>query len=128
LFLLFLKFFRSGITFNQTWEDFDVDQKILHLDGNDILLAITSGGCNILNACLLGPKKIFAIDSNTAQNHLLRLKIASIKTLNYSEFWGFFGEGKTAQYRDLYFLSWPAYKLMQNLPKKPQPARGRMNK
>lgn len=98
-----MNFLGSGIVFNQTWEDFDVDKELLELKPTDTLLAITSGGCNILNACLAGPKRIFAVDDNPAQNHLLRLKIAAINTLEYSEFWQMFGVGKSAHNVDLYF-------------------------
>lgn len=100
-----MKFFGSKIVFNQTWEDFDVDKELLKLKQQDVFLTITSGGCNVLNACLLSPHKIFSVDDNPAQNHLLRLKIASIKTLNYREFWALFGAGQSGSKAnvDLYF-------------------------
>lgn len=90
-----MKFFESKIVFNQTWEDFDVDKELLKLKQQDVFLTITSGGCNVLNACLLSLHKVFSVDDNPAQNHLLRLKIASVKTLNYQEFWALFGEGQS---------------------------------
>lgn len=103
--------FGHKIAYTQTWEDFDVDKSLLDIKHEDSLLTISSGGCNVLNACILNPKKIFAVDSNPAQNYLLRLKIAGIKTLSYPEFWEFFGEGQSEKNIDLYFQ-----KVRQLLP------------
>lgn len=100
-----MNFFGPKIVFNQTWEDFNIDKELLKLKPHDNFLTITSGGCSVLNACLLGPPKIFSIDGNPAQNHLLRLKMAAVKTLPYGEFWQLFGEGHSgsAANIDLYF-------------------------
>lgn len=97
-----MKLENSGIVYNQTWEDFSVDKELLNLTETDTFVALTSGGCNILNAALAGPRKIIAIDSNPAQNHLLRLKLAGVQALPYSEFWQLFGVGTSTEYARLY--------------------------
>lgn len=90
-----------NIAFNQTWEDFEVDKKILELRSTDTLICVTSAGCNVLNASLQEPKKIYSIDANPDQNHLLHLKIAATK-LSYEDFWKLFGEGHHPNITTLY--------------------------
>ncbi len=97
-----MKLAEPKIVYNQTWEDFSVDKELLELTEADTLVALTSGGCNILHAALAGPKSIIAVDANPAQNHLLRLKLAAVQTLPYAEFWQLFGVGTHAAYTQLY--------------------------
>jgi len=84
-----------------TWEDSRVDDQLLKLSANDVVLAITSAGDNILSYALRSPARIHAIDLNPAQNHLLELKVASFTALPYGDFWKIFGEGKHAEFRTL---------------------------
>lgn len=79
------------IIYNQTWEDPFVDFKGLKPTNRDIFVCIISGGCNILNLSLHKPNIIYAIDANFAQYALLKLKMAAIAGLNYSQFWTLFG-------------------------------------
>ena len=102
------------IKFNQTWEDFDVDKRILDLKRDDTLVCVTSAGCNVLNASLQGPKKIYSIDANPDQNHLLQLKIAAT-TLPFSDFWQLFGEGRHQNVLAIYDAH-----LRKNLPNNSQ--------
>jgi len=81
------KFFSMNkIDFYTCWEDFQIIQKALQINSSDIILSITSGGCNILNFVLYNPKKILAVDYNPYQNYLLEFKMESIRNLNYSQF------------------------------------------
>ena len=76
----------NKIVYYSCWEDIQVIQDALNINSDDIILSITSAGCNILNFLLYNPKKIFAVDYNPYQNYLLELKIEAIKILNYEEF------------------------------------------
>jgi betaine lipid synthase len=84
-----------------TWEDTRVDERILKLKSDDVVLAITSAGDNVLSYALQGPARIHAVDLNPAQNHLLELKVAAYRSLEYEDFWKIFGEGKHADFRSL---------------------------
>lgn len=84
-----------------TWEDTRVDERILKLKSDDVVLAITSAGDNILSYALQGPARIHAVDLNPAQNHLLELKVAAYASLPYADFWKIFGEGKHPAFRSL---------------------------
>ncbi|KAI0422748.1 hypothetical protein F5X98DRAFT_369550 [Xylaria grammica] len=84
-----------------TWEDTRVDERILKLKSDDVVLAITSAGDNILSYALHGPARIHAVDLNPTQNHLLELKVAAYQSLEYEDFWKIFGEGKHPDFRAL---------------------------
>lgn len=84
-----------------TWEDTRVDERILKLKPDDVVLAITSAGDNILSYALQGPARIHAVDLNPTQNHLLELKVAAYQSLDYEDFWRIFGDGKHPDFRSL---------------------------
>lgn len=84
-----------------TWEDSRVDKELLNLGPDDVVLAITSAGDNILSYLMQGPARVHAIDLNPAQNHLLELKVAAFTALDYSDVWKIFGEGKHPDFRSL---------------------------
>ncbi|KKA29984.1 hypothetical protein TD95_002994 [Thielaviopsis punctulata] len=84
-----------------TWEDTRVDERILKLGADDVVLAITSAGDNILSYALQSPARIHAVDLNPTQNHLLELKVAAYSALPYEDFWKLFGEGKHPDFRHI---------------------------
>ncbi|KAG8626659.1 hypothetical protein KVT40_005604 [Elsinoe batatas] len=77
-----------------TWEDARADARLLKITSEDVILAITSAGDNILSYALEKPKRIHAVDLNPNQNHLLELKVAAFTALPYQDVWKLFGEGK----------------------------------
>ena len=81
----------SRLVFTQNWEDPESDHAALKIKSNDSILAITSGGCNVLGFLLSDPEVIYSIDINPAQSYLLELKIAAIKGLSFDEFIAFAG-------------------------------------
>jgi S-adenosylmethionine-diacylglycerol 3-amino-3-carboxypropyl transferase len=81
----------SKLVFTHNWEDPESDHAALKIKSNDTVLAITSGGCNVLGFLLLDPGVIYSIDINPAQSYLLELKMAAIKCLSFDEFIGFAG-------------------------------------
>ncbi|KAG0056251.1 hypothetical protein BGZ83_005806 [Gryganskiella cystojenkinii] len=93
--------FRSYI-YAFTWEDPRIDLEVLDLQKDDVMFVITSAGDNALEYALKGqPARIHCVDMNPCQNHLLELKLASINSLPYSEFWQMFGEGRHSDFRRL---------------------------
>ncbi|KAK0746419.1 hypothetical protein B0T18DRAFT_151721 [Schizothecium vesticola] len=95
------KQFNDEYIYAFTWEDSRVDDRLLELGPDDVVLAITSAGDNILSYALRSPARIHAIDLNPAQNHLLELKIAAFTALPYEDSWKIFGEGKHPDFRSL---------------------------
>lgn len=93
--------FKDDYIYTFTWEDSQVDDQLLKLSADDVVLAITSAGDNILSYALRSPAKIHAVDLNPSQNHLLELKMASYAALPYEDFWMLFGEGKHSNFRTL---------------------------
>ena len=88
----------DAFVYNQIWEDPRVDLQALKLDETSRVLAISSGGCNVLNYLLESPHSVTAVDLNRHHIYLLNLKIAALKFLpTYEDFFAFFGYGKSAR-------------------------------
>ncbi|CAK7198564.1 hypothetical protein SEUCBS139899_001227 [Sporothrix eucalyptigena] len=94
--------FKDEYIYAFTWEDTRVDERLLKLNENDVVLAITSAGDNILSYALQSPARIHAVDLNPSQNHLLELKVAAYTAqIPYEDFWLLFGAGKHPGFREL---------------------------
>ncbi|RPB03397.1 hypothetical protein L873DRAFT_1833842 [Choiromyces venosus 120613-1] len=94
--------FNNSYIYAFTWEDPRVDQRILKINSDDVVLAITSAGDNILHYLIEGsPKRIHAVDLNPTQNHLLELKLAAFSTLPYEDMWKIFGLGRHSNFEEL---------------------------
>lgn len=79
-----------------------MDYRILRIGSEDVVLAITSAGDNILSYIIDGsPKRIHAVDLNPTQNHLLELKLAAFSALSHEDLWKLFGEGYHERFGDL---------------------------
>jgi betaine lipid synthase len=93
--------FRTHI-YGWTWEDPDVDVKKLNINASDRVLAITSAGDNVLHYALAaGCERIHAVDMNPCQGHILELKLAAAQSLEYTDFWKIFGEGRHENFAQL---------------------------
>jgi len=90
------------LVFTHNWEDPVCDHAALKIKNSDAVLAITSGGCNVLGFLLFDPKVIYSIDINPSQSYLLELKIAAIKNLGFEEFVSFSGLHPYSDRMDLY--------------------------
>lgn len=93
-----------GLVYAQIWEDPEVDMEALQIGPDSRLIAIASGGCNVLSYLVANPAAITAVDLNTAHVALGKLKIASAQHLpGYAAFRRFFAEadqpGNIAAYR-----------------------------
>lgn len=97
------KKFHDSYIYAFTWEDPREDNRLLNLQENDTVLAITSAGDNILHYAALpnGPQRIHGVDLNPFQGHLTELKLASLRCLDQDQIWKMFGEGKIENFNAL---------------------------
>lgn len=87
-------FWFQGFVYNQIWEDPRVDAEAMQLGPGHRVLAISSGGCNVLNYLVHRPDKIVAVDLNPNHMCLTRLKLAALRHLpDHDAFYTFFGLG-----------------------------------
>jgi S-adenosylmethionine-diacylglycerol 3-amino-3-carboxypropyl transferase len=88
----------SGLVYPQIWEDPLVDMEAMEIEPNHHIVAIASGGCNVLSYLIANPASITAVDLNQAHVALLRLKLAGLRHLPAWEcFYRFFGEADDRQ-------------------------------
>ena len=87
----------------------------MDIQPDDVVLTLTSGGCNALNLLLHGAGHVVSVDCNPAQSSLLELKAVALQQLDYEDVWQMFGEGKHPRIEELFerrlgpFLSQKAY-------------------
>ncbi len=99
---LFRSLYSRSLVYNTCWEDPAVDRRALGLTREDVVLVITSAGCNALDYALLSPRRIHAVDANPRQTALLELKLAAVRALEFDDFFRLFGEGRHPGVRALY--------------------------
>jgi S-adenosylmethionine-diacylglycerol 3-amino-3-carboxypropyl transferase len=71
--------------FTQSWEDPACDIEWLSIGPGETVLAITSGGDNVLEFLLEDPERIVSVDVNPLQAHLVELKVAAFRGLSHRE-------------------------------------------
>ena len=82
----------KGLVYPQIWEDPVVDMEALAIRPGDRIVAIASGGCNVMSYLTADPGAITAVDLNRAHVALNRLKLAAAVHLpNHASFYRFFG-------------------------------------
>jgi S-adenosylmethionine-diacylglycerol 3-amino-3-carboxypropyl transferase len=85
------------LVYPQIWEDPLVDMEALRIGPDDRMVAIASGGCNVLSYLTADPARITAVDLNGAHIALNRLKLCALKNLpEYEAFFSFFGRADSA--------------------------------
>lgn len=88
---VFERLFR-GLVYTQIWEDPEIDLEALALAPDSHVVAIASGGCNILSYLTAGPARITAVDLSGAHVALNRLKLVAASRLpSWEMFYRFFG-------------------------------------
>jgi len=102
---LFEKLFR-GLVYTQIWEDPEIDLEALALQPDSHVVAIASGGCNVLSYLTGNPERITALDLSLAHVALNRLKLeAACRLPSWEAFYRFFGaadaEANVAAYERL---------------------------
>jgi S-adenosylmethionine-diacylglycerol 3-amino-3-carboxypropyl transferase len=81
----------QGMVYPQIWEDPVVDMEALAIQPGDHIVAIASGGCNVLSYLIGNPARITALDLNHAHIALNRLKLLAARVLpSYAHFANFF--------------------------------------
>ena len=82
----------SKLVYPQIWEDPVVDMKALEIGSGHQVIAIASGGCNVLSYLTADPSGVTAVDLNGAHIALGKLKICALQNLpDYATFFSFFG-------------------------------------
>ena len=80
------------LVYPQIWEDPVVDMAALEIEPGHEVIAIASGGCNVLSYLLADPAGVTAVDLNGAHIALGRLKICAAQNLpDHETFFRFFG-------------------------------------
>ena len=72
-------------------EDGAAEQRALGVSPGDTVCCITGSGDRVLHLLLGDPDRVFALDMNPAQNHLLELKMAAIRAFDYETYARFLG-------------------------------------
>lgn len=93
---------QNNLVYNTCWEDPRLDHVALELGSEDVVMVITSAGCNALDYAIKEPKQVHAVDVNPRQNALLELKLAAIRELDYDQFFQMFGRGRLAGFKQVY--------------------------
>ena len=93
----------ENLVYPQIWEDPVVDLEALDMKPGCRIVAIASGGCNILNYLLADPASITAVDLNTAHVALTRLKLAAASHLHtHDRFHRLFANASDAKNVEIY--------------------------
>jgi S-adenosylmethionine-diacylglycerol 3-amino-3-carboxypropyl transferase len=88
---LFTVSFR-GLVYSQIWEDPLIDIEALRIAPGDHVVAIASGGCNVLSYLIADPGRITAVDLNGAHVALNQLKLCAARHFpDHATFFRFFG-------------------------------------
>src|ERR1700684_1434488 len=81
----------KGLVYPQIWEDPEVDMEALAMTPDCHVVAIASGGCNVLSYLVADPGRITAVDLARAHVALNRLKLAAARHLpSWQSFYRFF--------------------------------------
>ena len=85
-----------GLVYAQIWEDPAVDMEALAIQPDSHVVAIASGGCNVLSYLTADPRAITAVDLNTAHIALNKLKLAAARYLpDHAAFHRFFAQANS---------------------------------
>jgi len=88
---LFERLFR-GLVYTQIWEDPEIDLEALALEPQCHVVAIASGGCNVLSYLGGDPGRITGVDLSRAHVALNRLKlVAATRLPSWEAYYRFFG-------------------------------------
>ncbi|MDQ0473671.1 S-adenosylmethionine-diacylglycerol 3-amino-3-carboxypropyl transferase [Labrys wisconsinensis] len=99
----------SGLVYAQIWEDPEIDMEALALKSTDRLVAIASGGCNVMSYLLADPAAITAVDLNAHHVALNRLKVAAARHLpDHAAFYDLFARAGIAANLETYARLRPA--------------------
>ncbi|MEQ8400636.1 MAG: DUF3419 family protein [Roseitalea porphyridii] len=93
----------TGLVYAQIWEDPVVDMEALEIGPDDAIVAIASGGCNVMSYLTAGPASVEAVDLSPAHIALNRLKYAApVHLPDYEAFFRMFGRADVQGNADLF--------------------------
>ena len=81
----------ATLLYGQNWEDSAIEVAALKVGPDDRVIAVGGAGCTVLSLLAQRPRQLYAVDRNTAQLHLLRLKLAAVCRLRPGEATAFLG-------------------------------------
>ena len=91
------------VIYNISWEDPRVERQDLKLGPDDVVLTISSAGCNVLDYLLEKPKHVTAVDLNEAQLAVLDLKLACIAMkMPHDDFFALWGRSDPRVFTENY--------------------------
>jgi S-adenosylmethionine-diacylglycerol 3-amino-3-carboxypropyl transferase len=95
----------DGLVYPQIWEDPAVDMAGMDIQPDHHIVAITSGGCNVMSYLTADPARITAVDLNVAHLSLLELKLKAARHLpSHEDFARFFAHANSPLNPELYDL------------------------
>jgi S-adenosylmethionine-diacylglycerol 3-amino-3-carboxypropyl transferase len=95
----------DGLVYPQIWEDPAVDMAAMDIQPDHHIVAITSGGCNVMSYLTADPARITAVDLNIAHLSLLELKLKAARHLpSHEDFARFFADANSPLNPELYDL------------------------
>jgi S-adenosylmethionine-diacylglycerol 3-amino-3-carboxypropyl transferase len=94
--------FQRQVSYASCWEDPLILQEALQVQSGDRVLSICSGGCNSLSMLVQDPAAMTVVDFNPAQIHLVRLKMAALRTLDHDGLLELIGVRDSQRRRGLY--------------------------
>lgn len=83
--------FHDTLNYASVNEDWRTEATALRIGRADHVLCVTGSGDRPLNMLALDPARVVAIDRNPAQNRLLALKVAAMRSLEYEDYTAFLG-------------------------------------
>ena len=92
----------ENLVYAQIWEDPCVDMEALDISGDDHIVCIASGGCNVMSYLTQSPGSIDSLDLSPAHVALTRLKLIAARELDHFEtFYRLFGHADRTGNRQL---------------------------
>ena len=93
-----------GLVYPQIWEDPIIDMEAMAIEPGQHIVAIASGGCNILSYLVANPGKVTALDLNGAHIELNKLKLCAARNMpDHASFHQFFGAADSRENEALYY-------------------------
>jgi len=86
-----MKKFFSRLNYSFGNEDWNTELKALRIQPNDKVVCVTASGDRPLHLLLNECRELHAVDLNPIQNHLLQIKMAAMKNLDFDSYLGFLG-------------------------------------
>jgi S-adenosylmethionine-diacylglycerol 3-amino-3-carboxypropyl transferase len=91
------------LVYAQIWEDPVVDMEALDIRPDSHIVAIASGGCNLLSYLTADPARVYGVDLNAAHVALNRLKLTALTALpGHDAFYDFVGRADDVNNIDLF--------------------------